>query len=166
MANLYTVMALQLALVGLRCLRVPQSCGVEGLRDGFTLSGRVCMPVSALDRIEGSSLAELRCLVVPWFCGVQGLRDGVTLGGRGCESAHALDRIVGFPEPLVPSSFALRSPLWVEPAYLCACSIVPKALTWPVLRFKFLRDGVTLLGSSVHTWVCTRLERRFFLGFV
>ena len=128
---------------------------VQALRDGVTLSGRVCMPVYALDQIEGSSLAELGCLVVPSFCGVQGLHDGVTLGGRSCESAHALDRIVGFPEPLTPSSFAMRSPLWVEPAYLCACSIVTKALTWPVLRFKFLRDGVTVLGLSVHTWVCT-----------
>ena len=109
--NLHTVMALQLALVGLRCLRVPQSCGVQGLCDGVTLSGTVCMPVYALDRIEGSSLAELRCLEVPWFCEVQGLRDGVTLGGRVCESAHALDQIVGFPEPLAPSSFAMRSPL-------------------------------------------------------
>ena len=48
----------------------------------------------------------------------------------------------------------MRSPLWVEPAYLCTYSIVMKALTWPVLRFKFLRDGVT------------RSERRFSFGFV
>ena len=74
---------------------------------------------------------------------------------------HVLDRIVGLPEPLVPSSFAMRSPLWVEPAYLCTYSIVTKALPWPVLGFKFLRDGVTLLGSSVHTCVCTRSDRRF-----
>ena len=26
-----------------------------------------------------------------------------------------------------------------------------EGFTWPVLKFKFLRDGVTLLGSSVHT---------------
>ena len=86
------------------------------------------MPVYVLDRIEGSSLAELRCLEVPWFCGVQGLCDGVTLGGRVCESAHALDLIVGFPEPLAPSSFTMRSPLWVESAYLCTYSIITKAL--------------------------------------
>ena len=79
---------------------------------------------------------------------------------------HALDRIVGLPEPLTPSSFAMRSPWWVELAYLCSCSIVTKALTWIVLGFKFLRDGVTLLGSSVHTYVCNRSERRFLLGFV
>ena len=78
--NLYTVMNLQLALVGLRYLRVPLACGVQGLLDGVTLSGRVSMPWYALVRIEGSSLTELGCPVVPWFCGVQGLRDGVTLG--------------------------------------------------------------------------------------
>ena len=53
--NLYTAMAGQLALVGLRCLRVPHSCEVQGLRDGVTLSGRVYVPVYVLDRIEGSS---------------------------------------------------------------------------------------------------------------
>ena len=81
-------------------------------------------------------------------------------------SAHALDRIVGLSEPLAPCSFALRSSLWVEPAYLCTFSIVPKALPWPVLGFKFLCDGVTLFGSSVHTYVCTRSDRRFSLGVV
>ena len=35
----------------------------------------------------------------------------------------------------------MRSPLWVEPAYLCTYSIVTKALPWPVLGFKLLRDG-------------------------
>ena len=58
-------MARQLALVGLRCLWVPQSCGVQGLCDGVTLSGRVYVPVYVLDRLEGSSLSELRCLRVP-----------------------------------------------------------------------------------------------------
>ena len=72
---------------------------------------------------------------------------------------HTLDRIIGLPEPLPPSSFAIRSPWWVELAYLCSCSIVTKALTWVVLGFKFLRDGVTLLGSSVHTHVYTVLDR-------
>ena len=86
---------------------------------------------------------------------------GSPLGGRVCVPAHALDRIVGLPEPLTPSSFAMRSPLWVELAYLCSCSIVTKALTWTVLGFKFLRNGVTLLGSSVHTCICTRSEQRF-----
>ena len=73
--------------------------------------------------------------------------------------AHALYWIVGLPEPLTPSSFAMRSPLWVELAYLCTYSIVAKALPWLVLGFKFLRDGVTLLGLSVHTCVCTVLDR-------
>ena len=154
-------MALQLALLGLLFLRVSQSCGVQGLRDGDTLSGQVRMPVYVLDLIKGSFLAELRCLEVPWFCEVQGLHDGVTLWGRVCESAYALDRIVGIPEPLISSSFAMGSPLWVDLVYLCTCSVVTKALTWPVRGFKFLRDGVTLLGSSVHTFVCTRSDRRF-----
>ena len=87
------------------------------------------------------SLNGLRFLGVPWFCAVQDLRDGVTLGGRVCVPAHALDRIVGLPEPLAPSSFTMRSPLWVEPAYLCTYSIVTKTLPWPVLGFKFFRDG-------------------------
>ena len=104
-------------------------------------------------------------------CGSAGFRAFAMGSPLGVEIAslrmHSIvDRIVGFPEPLAPSSFVMRSPSWVEPAYLCACSIVTKALTWPVLRFKLLRDEVTLLGSSVHTWVCTRSVRRFLLGFV
>ena len=158
---------------------------------------------------------------------------GSPLGGRVCVPVHALDRIVGLPEPLTPSSFAMRSPWWVELAYFCSCSIVTKALTWicswvqvpsrwdhpvrvecPYLcmysigtkvftwfclamcsfamgspfydrvaipmyvldrnerfhlvfsGFVFLRDGVTLSGSRVHTCVCTRSKRRVSVGFV
>ena len=69
-------------------------------------------------------------------------------------SVYVLDRIVGFPEPLFSSSFAMRSPLWVESEYLCTYSIGTKVLTWLVLGFKFLRDGVTLLGRvSVPLYV-------------
>ena len=71
----------QLALVGLRYLRVPQSCGVQGLRDGVTLLGRVCVAVYVLDRNKGFSLNSAE---VPWcslVLSVQGLRDGVTLRG-------------------------------------------------------------------------------------
>ena len=71
--------ACQLALVGLRCLRVPQSCGVQGLRDGVTLLGRVCVPLYVLDRNEGFSLNGAED---PWgslVLSVQGLRDGATL---------------------------------------------------------------------------------------
>ena len=77
---------------------------------------------------------------------VQGLGDGVTLKGRVCMTAYVLDRIIGFLEPLFYSSFAMRSPLWVESAYLCTYSIRTKVLTWLVLGFNCLRDGVTLLG--------------------
>ena len=73
--------ACQLAQVGLRYLWVPQSCGVQGLRDGVTLSGRVCVPLYVLDRNEGCSLNRAE---VPWgslVLSVQGLRDGVTLKG-------------------------------------------------------------------------------------
>ena len=86
----------QLALVGLRYLRAPQSCGVQGLRDGVTLSGRVCVALYVLDRNEGFSLNRAK---VPWcslVLSVQGLRDGVTLRGRVCVFAYVLDRIVGF----------------------------------------------------------------------
>ena len=79
--NLYTVMALQLALVGLRCLGFLSPAGVQGLRDGVTLSGRVCIPGYVLDRTEGFSLAKLRYLVPPWFCGVQAFAMGSPLGG-------------------------------------------------------------------------------------
>ena len=61
--NLYTVMGLQLALMGLRYFRVPQSCGVQGLRDGVTLSGQICVPLYVFNRIEGSSLSGAE---VPW----------------------------------------------------------------------------------------------------
>ena len=65
-------------------------------------------------------------------------------------SVYVLDRIVGFPEPLFSSSFAMMSPLWVESAYLCTYSIGTKILTCLVLGFKFLCDGVTLLGSNIR----------------
>ena len=45
----------QLALVGLWSLRVPQSCRFQGLRDGVTLSGQVCVALYVLDRNEGFS---------------------------------------------------------------------------------------------------------------
>ena len=82
--------------------------------------------------------------------------------------AYVLDRIVGFPEPLFSRSFAMRSPLWVESAYLCTYSIGTKVLTWLVLGFKFLREGVTLLGRvSVPLSVLDRNEgfNLFFSGF-
>ena len=117
------------------------------------------MPLYILDRNEGCSLNRAE---VPWgslVLSVQGLRDGVTLRGRVCVSAYILDWIVGFPEPLFYSSFAMRSPLWVESAYLCTYSIRMKVLTWLVLGFKFLRDGVTLLGRvSVPLYVLDRNE--------
>ena len=93
--------------------------------------------------------------------GFRAFAMGSLLGGRVGVPVHALDRIVGLPEPLTPSSFAMRSLWWVELAYLCSCSIVTKALTWIVLGFKFLCDGVTLLGSSVHIYECTRSEQRY-----
>ena len=105
------------------------------------------MPLYVLDRNEGCFLNRAE---VPWgslVLSVQGLRDGVTLRGRVCVSVYVLDWIVGFPEPLFSSSFAMRSPLWVESAYLCTYSTGRKVLTWLVLGFKFLRDGVTLLGQ-------------------
>ena len=88
------------------------------------------MPLYVLDRNEGFSLNRAE---VPWgslVLSVQGLRDGVTLWGRVCVSVDILDRIVGFPESLFSSSFAMRSPLWVESAYLCTYSIGTKVLTW------------------------------------
>ena len=90
----------QLALAGLRYLRVPQSCGVQGVRDGVTLSGRVCVPLYVLDRNEGFSLNRAEVLWGSLVLLVQGLRDGATLRGRVCVPAYVLDRIVGFPEPL------------------------------------------------------------------
>ena len=123
------------------------------------------MPLSVLDRNEGCSLNRSE---VPWgsfVLSVQDLCDGVTLRGRVCGSAYVLDRIVGFPEPLFSSSFAMRSLLWVESAYLCPYSMGTKVLTWLVLGLKFLRDGVTLLGRvSVPLYVLNRNEG-FNLGF-
>ena len=59
--------------------------------------------------------------------------------------------------------------MWVESAYLCTYSIGMKVLTWLVLGFKFLRDGVTLLGRvSVPLYVLDRNEGfnlLFFLDF-
>ena len=81
---------------------------------------------------------------VPWgslVLSAQGLRDGVTLRGRVCVSAYVLDRIVGFPEPLFSSSFAMRSPLEVESAYLCTYSIGTKVLTWVFSDFEFFAMG-------------------------
>ena len=88
--------ACQLALVGLRHLRVPQSCGIQGLRDGVTLSGLVCVALCVLDRNEGFSLNRAE---VPWcslVLSVQGLRYVVTLRGRVCVFPYVLDRIIGF----------------------------------------------------------------------
>ena len=112
--------ACQLALVGLRCLRVPQSCGDQGLRDGVTLSGRVCVPLYVLDCNEGFSLNRAE---VPWGSLVLSIRAFAMGSPFGVEfacllSVYVLDRIVGFPEPLFSSSFTMRSSLWVEPAYL------------------------------------------------
>ena len=136
---------------------------------GSLLSSRVCVPLYVLDRNEGCSLNKAE---VPWgslVLSVQGLRDGVSLRGRVCESVYVLDRIVGFPEPLFSSTFAMRSPLWVESAYLCTYSIGTKVLTLLVLGFKFLRDGVTLLGRvSVPLYVLDRNEgfNLFFSAFL
>ena len=59
----------------------------------------------------------------------------------------------------------MGSPLGVESAYLCKYSIETKVLNWLVLGFKFLRDGVTLLGQvSVPLYVLDRNEG-FNLGF-
>ena len=123
------------------------------------------MPLYVLDRNEGFSLNGVE---VPWsslVLLVQGLRDGVTLRGRVCVSAYVLDRIIGFPEPLFSSSFAMRSPLGVESAYLCTYSIKMKVFTWLVLGFMFLRNGVTLLGRvSILLYVLDQNEG-FHLSF-
>ena len=50
--NLFLSWACQLARVGLRCLRVPQSCGVQGLRDGVTGSGRGCVLPQSLSGLS------------------------------------------------------------------------------------------------------------------
>ena len=80
-------------------------------------------------------------------------------------SAYVPDRIVGLSESLFSSSFAMRSPLKVESAYLCTYSIETKVVTWLVLGFIVLRDGVTLLGRvSILLYVLDRNEG-FHLGF-
>ena len=119
--------ACQLALVGLQYLRVPQSCRVQGLRDGVTLSGRVCVALYVLDRNEGFSLNSAE---VPWcslVLSVQDLRDGVTLRGsslRVCIRTRSDRRL-----------------------FLSPCFVVPSRnegfhLGFSV--FEFLHDGVTL----------------------
>ena len=85
--------------------------------------------------------------------------------GSNCVLAHTLDWIVGLPEPFAPSSFAMRTSFWVETVYLFKYSIITKALTWPVLGFKFLRDGVTLFGSSVHTFCMYSIGTKVFTWF-
>ena len=63
----------------------------------------------------------------------------------------------------------MGSPCRVKSACLCTYSIVTKVLTWLVLGFKFLRDGVTLLGQvSVPLYVLDRnkgFNLDFFLHF-
>ena len=90
---------------------------------------------------------------------------------------HALDQIVGFPEPLTPSSFAMRSPWWVKLAYLCSCSIVMKALinlvcSWvqvpsrwdhPV-RVECPYLCMYSIGTKVFTWFCLAMCS-FAMGF-
>ena len=48
----------------------------------------------------------------------------------------------------------MGSPFWVECPYICMCSIGMKVFTWVFSDFKFLRDGATLLESSIriHTF--------------
>ena len=79
-----------------------------------------------LDRIEGSSLSGAE---VPWgslvLRGSGPLRWGHPCGSS-CAPELVLDRIEGFPEPLLPSSFVMRSPLGVESADLCTYSIGTK----------------------------------------
>ena len=59
----------------------------------------------------------------------------------------------------------MRSPLGVESAYLCTYSIETKVVTWLVLGFMFLRDGVALLGRVfILLYVLDRNEG-FHLGF-
>ena len=74
-------------------------------------------------------------------------------------SAYVLNGIVGFSESLFSSSFAMRSSLGVESAYLCTYSTETKVVTWLVLAFMFLRDGVTLRGRvSILLYVLDRNE--------
>ena len=151
--------ACQLALVGLRYLRVPQSCGVQGLRDGVALSGRVCVPLYVLDRNEGFSLNRAE---VPWgslvLCGSGPSRWGHPWGSslRACIRTRS-DRRLSWT--LV--YWFLRNEVtlgdWVcVPRYELDWN---EGLTWLVLGFKFLRDGVTLLGSCLHfSYVLDRIE--------
>ena len=126
------------------------------------------MLLYVLDRDEGCSLNRAEVLWGSLVLSVQGLRDGVTLRGRVCVSVYVLDRIVGFSEPVFSSSFAMISPLWVESAYLGTYSIGTNVLICLVLGFKFLCDGVTLLGRvSVPLCVLNRNEgfSLFFSAF-
>ena len=123
------------------------------------------MPLYVLGRIEGSSLcgAEVPCVSLV----LRG--SGPSRWGHPCGSSCApelvLVRIEGSPEPLIPSSFAMGSPLGVESVYLCTYSIGTKVLTWFFLCAMFLRDGVTLSGSSIRiAYYLDRIEGNFLVS--
>ena len=74
--NLFLSWACQLALAGLRCLRVPQSCGVQSLRDGVTCPRLGLCFSSVHDRNE-----DCPSYWGDWF---RAFAMGSPVSGRGC----------------------------------------------------------------------------------
>ena len=123
----------RLSLVGLRCLWVPRSCGVHGLRDGVTCLRSGLCSSSVRDLNEDFSL--LLVGLVP------GLRAGSPASGWRCVLRHALVLEAIPPSHrlvlLLSTGFLFSGPGWCGRLQPFSFSYV------------FLRDVVTLWVNSV-----------------
>ena len=113
--------ALQLPLVGLRCLRAPQSCGVQGHRDWGSpfLVKSACLCSYSI----GSKVLPEWGWGALGFLSPAGFR-AFALGPALWVELWAWERI--WSDRRFFWTFASKSPLGVESAYLCMYSIWPK----------------------------------------
>ena len=134
--------ACRLALVGLRCLWVPRSCGVQGLHDGVTCLGSGLCSSSVRDRNE-----DLPSFWWVWFLAFV-LRSRVS--GRGCVLRPAI-----VLEAIPPSGGIGSAPsCWVHPSLGLVCVGASHICSeWGAsLRFcVFLRDVATLWVKGVFS---------------
>ena len=119
--------------------------------------GRACVPLFVLDRNEGFNL-NCSWVQVPSRWGHPVRVECPYL----CMYSFGMKVFTWFC--LAMCSFAMGSPFYVRVAIHMYVLDRNEGFHLVFSGFVFLRDGVTLSGSRVHTCVCTRSKRRFSLG--
>ena len=139
--NLFS--ACQLALVGLRCLRVPRSCGVQGLHDGVTCLRSGLCSSSVRDRNE-----DYPSYWWDWF---RAFAMGSPVSGWGCVLQPAIVTKAIPPSGGIGSGPSRWGHLSQGQVCVGASHICSERRPCLCISCVFLRDEVTLWVKRVFS---------------